>query len=423
MICFISAGPAYEGRLKMNATSISAGAGTNVSSITGDVYRNVSNVTELIITNPLNVTFDLAKNLTNDTAEEGVTRLLRAAQDAGLCEVVFSNLTSSGHVTTTVASYDPAACGVYGSNPALQPLLIVILVCITLWAIFGNSCLIGIILTDENMQEPGNIFLCALAFTDIAQSLMYSPNAIYSLVHGESPGGLWCRTQAFFVPFLSVLSTLLLLSLWICRYVHIVWPLEFHSMLTPARLAVAIVTCFLVALTPPLVGLARVGKIVTWSVDIASVDIAEPASLLMPCTFGGPESLAAVMLCLLGVVASCCFASLIYKVARSKQQSDSTKEAWLAQADMFEVKVKAVKTLGIVVLLQWITWVPILVVGILSKAGAVTVATGAFYGDICYVMLQTSTFSDSIVYAFRNEIYRKALAKRKIQRNFINNFH
>ncbi|XP_066283074.1 uncharacterized protein [Branchiostoma lanceolatum] len=195
-------------------------------------------------------------------------------------------------------------------------------------------------------------------------------------------------------------------------------------MLTPRRLAGAMVLCFLLALTPPLVGLARVGHIATWSVDLASVDIAEPASLLMPCTFGGPESVVAVMLCLLGMVISCCCAGLIYREARSKQQPHSIKEAWLARADKLRVKLKAVKTLGIVVLLQWVTWVPILVVGILSKAGAVTIATAAFYGDICYVMLQTSTFSDSLVYAFRNKIYRKALAKMKRKiRLMVNDFY
>ncbi|XP_035675386.1 QRFP-like peptide receptor [Branchiostoma floridae] len=418
----------------MNLTSMSSGADTNVSSIAADVITNVFNVTErvggdLVIrfaTTHWNATFDLAKRMINHTTEDkSVINVIRAAQDVGLCDVIFSNVTSSGNVTTTVASYDPAGCGVYGSNPDLQPLLILILVCIILWAMFGNSCLIGVIATSENMQEPGNIFLCALAFTDISQSLMYTPTAIYSLVHGEPPGALWCRTQAFFVPFLSILSVFLLTSLWICRYIHIVWPLEFHSMLTPRRLVVAMVMCFLVAVTPPMVGLARVGKVVTWSVDLASVDIPKPASLMMPCTFGGPESVVAVMLCFLGVFVSCCCAGLIYREVRSKHLHHGTKEAWLAQADRLEVKLKAVKTLGIVVLLQWVTWVPILVVGMLSKVGAISLTSAAFYGDMFYVMLQTSTFSDSLVYAFRNEIYRKALAKikRKMRLMVINGFY
>ncbi|XP_066287840.1 pyroglutamylated RF-amide peptide receptor-like [Branchiostoma lanceolatum] len=386
-----------------------------------EVFTNVTNATETFfgdllykfVTSHLNITYGLAQKITNAT---NVTSFTKATENGTLCDIVITNVTA-GNVTTTVASYDPAACGIYGSYPAIQPLLIIILLCYTTWSIFGNGCLGVVIATNKDMREPGNMFLCALALTDVALSLSYTPIAIHSLVQGEHPGGLSCRIQAFFMSFLTVLSIYLQVCLWICRYVHIAHPYKFESMLTRGRLAGAMAGCFLIALAPPVVGLARVGTVYTWSMSVASVDIAEPISLMMPCTPGGPESAAVAVLCLLGVAISCGFACLIGKVAWDSETKHDQQLAWQAQADKLKKKLRAAKTLGIVVAVQWLTWVPLMVGAILTKVNVFTTDTASVSADICFLIMQISTFSDSIVYAFRNEIYRKGVAtvRRKIR--------
>ncbi|XP_078619219.1 adenosine receptor A2b-like [Branchiostoma floridae x Branchiostoma japonicum] len=306
---------------------------------------------------------------------------------AAVCDFVTTNITLE-NVTTSVTSYNPAHCGVYGYYPSLQPLLSLILVF---------------------MMEPGNIFLCALALTDIAQILLYAPTAVFNLVHGEIPGEGWCRVQAFLTSFLATFSVYLQASLWICRFIHIAFPLDYSSLMSKRRLAVAMTICFLIALAPPLVGIARVGTLESWTVDVSSVDIAQPLSLMISCTFGGPEGVVYITLLMVGVVTSCVTAGLIFKVAWDNEKRH-TKLTGVAK-DQFNQKLQAAKTLAIITGVQLVTWCPGIIVGLLGKFGIITTDSKLFLIDLSFVALMTSTFTDSIVYAKRKNIYCRAVDK------------
>ncbi|XP_066287798.1 olfactory receptor 13G1-like [Branchiostoma lanceolatum] len=415
----------------MEFLNISSEAATHLTSVMAASFTKVANVTEQLVGGPLyhfmtrhaDVIYDLAKNVTNITAE-GVSSLVKATDEVGTCEFIFSN-TTTGNVTREVVSYNPADCGLYALYPPIKYLLVLILIVCTLWALFGNGCLLGVIMTANDMQEPGSIFLCALAICDIARCLMYSPSTIHSLLSGAPPGWLGCRIQAFLFSFLNCLTIYLQTGLLFCRWVHISFPYHFASHLASNRLALGMVACFSIALMPPLVGLARVGRVSTWALDVASVDIAKPVSLLLPCIPGGTESVVAVILCGIGVIIMCYIAGLISKVAWDNQKKHDKKQAWVTQADQLQKNLKAVKTFGIVVGVQWVCWAPSIILLTLVKLGGITVhiSTMAIWGDITYGIMQTSTFSDSIVYAYRIDIYRKAAKKayRKI-RNIMNDF-
>ncbi|XP_035677214.1 olfactory receptor 2L3-like [Branchiostoma floridae] len=401
----------------MRLPIISPEAVTKLTSAMAGAFTKVANVTEQLaggilnhfVTRHVNVTYDLAKNVTNITAE-GVSSLVKSIGDVGMCEFTFTNVTISGNTTEEVVSYNPVNCGLYGLYPPIKYLLILVLIGFLLWTLFGNGCLIGVVMTDKDMQEPGNIFLCALALCDIAQCLMFSPSAIHSLLHGVSPGWLGCRIQAFLVSFLSCLTIYLQAGLLFCRWVHIAFPYHFAKHLASSRLALGMAACFFVALVPPLVGIARVGRVSTWALDVAAADIAVPVSLLLPCTPGGTESTVTTFLCGLGQIIVCCIAGLISKVAWDNEKKHDTKRAWAAQADQLPKKLKAAKTFGIVVGVQWASWVPLIILVIAHSA--------PIWGDITYIIMQTSTFSDSLVYAYRNDVYRKAMKRafRKMRR-------
>ncbi|XP_066275335.1 olfactory receptor 5B21-like [Branchiostoma lanceolatum] len=409
----------------MNLRNISPEVVTNITggalTVANATKQLIGGLLNHFVTRHVNVTYDLVKNVTNITAE-GVSSLVKATDEVAFCELIVGN-TTTGNITTEVVSYNPVDCGVYALYPPIRYLLVLILVVHALWTLFGNGCLIGVIVTDDDMQEPGNIFLCAMALCDVAQCLMYSPSGIHSLLSGEPPGWLGCRIQTFLVSFLGCLTVYLQAGLLFCRWVHIAFPYHFASHLATPRLALGMAACFIIALMPPLVGLARVGRVSTWALDVASVDIAKPVSLLSPCAPGGTESTVTMFMCGLGVAITCCIAGLISKVAWDNQKKHDKKQAWLAQADQLQRKLKSVKTFGIVVGVQWVSWLPLLVFGCLLKFGGITAYTTAIMGDITYSILQTSTFTDSIVYAYRNDIYRKAVKKayRKM-RNVMNDF-
>ncbi|XP_078616370.1 adenosine receptor A2b-like [Branchiostoma floridae x Branchiostoma japonicum] len=339
--------------------------------------------------------------------------IAQAVQDVtevvGVCEVL-GNVTT-GNNTLTAVVFEPAFCGLYGAVPSLAPLLILVMVCFLLLSLFGNSCLVGVILTTDYMKEPGNYFLAAMAITDTALAMAYNPIAIYSLAHGEYPAGPWCRLQAFFIIFLSILSIYSLLCVWICRYIHIAFPLHYKKVLTRRRMVLVMCLCVLIALIPAAVGVSPIHSLAVGAAEEVLRGFEKPQTLMTPC-LAGPEGLKlAFVINLLAMVAIVFLVSLIYCETRRSQKKHDQKVTWNAQAEDRESKMHAVHTLLIVVLVNWITWLPAFVVSVSMKAGSISLAAAAPWCDITTIVLQSATFSDSLVYAFRYRIYRRALKK------------
>ncbi|CAH1247132.1 ADORA2A [Branchiostoma lanceolatum] len=350
------------------------------------------------------------------------TPIARALQNVsevvGVCEVV-GNVTTNNNTLATVV-FEPALCGLYGAAPSLAPVLILLLVCFLLLAVFGNGCLVGVILTTGHMKEPGNYFLVAMALTDTALALVYNPIAISGLAHGSYPAGPWCRLQAFFIIFLSVLSLHSLLGVWLCRYVHIAYPLNYKRVLTRRRMVHAMCLCVLIAAAPAALGVSPIHAFTVGASEEVLKDFEQPQTLITPCLAGPEGTILSVSVNLVAMVAIVCLVVLICCETRRNQTKHDQKMTWNAQAEDRESKMQAVYTLLIVVLVNWITWLPAFVVTILMKFGAVSLAAASPWIDVATIILQSATFSDSLVYAFRYHIYRRALKKmyREIQNIF-----
>ncbi|XP_078697593.1 adenosine receptor A2a-like [Branchiostoma floridae x Branchiostoma belcheri] len=352
--------------------------------------------------------------------------IARAVRDvtevAGVCEVV-GNVTAENNTLATVV-FEPALCGLYGAVPSVAPLLILVMVCFLLLTLFGNSCLVGVILSTDHMKEPGNYFLAAMAITDTALAMAYHPIAISSLAHGSYPAGPWCRLQAFFIIFLSILSIHSLLCVWICRYIHIAFPLRYKKVLTRERMTLAMCLCVVIAVTPAAIGVSPVCLFTAGAAEEVLRGLEKPQTLITPC-LAGPEGITlAVIINLLAMVGIVCLVVLIYYETRRSQKKHNQKMTWNAQAEDRESKIQAVNTLLIVVLVNWITWLPAFVVSVSMKAGSISLANAAPWCDVTTILLQSATFSDSLVYAFRYQIYRRALKKmyENIHHIFTKNF-
>ncbi|XP_078660045.1 trace amine-associated receptor 2-like [Branchiostoma floridae x Branchiostoma belcheri] len=339
----------------------------------------------------------------------------------GVCEVVGNAVTGNNN-NSTLASvvFEPAFCGLYGAAPSIAPVLILVLVCFLLLTVFGNGCLVGVILTTSHMKEPGNYYLVAMALTDTALALAYNPLAMYSLAHGSYPAGPWCRLQAFFIIFLSVLSLHSLLCVWLCRYVHIAYPLSYKKVLTRRRMVYAMCFCVVIAAAPAALGVSPVHVITAGASEEVLRRFEQPQTLITPCLAGPEGTILSVSVNLVAMVAIVCLVALICCETQRSQRKHDQKLAWSAQAEGRDTKMQAVYTLLIVVLVNWITWLPAFVVTILLKFGAVSLAAASPWIDVATIVLQSATFSDSLVYAFRYHIYRRALKKmyRKIQNMF-----
>lgn len=100
-------------------------------------------------------------------------------------------------------------------------------------ALAGNSILICVILSQPSLHEPMYIFLSMLASTDVLLSTSTMPKALanfwLSSTHISFDG---CLTQMFFIHFLFVAESAVLLAMAFDRYVAICSPLRYATILT-----------------------------------------------------------------------------------------------------------------------------------------------------------------------------------------------
>ncbi|XP_039079706.1 olfactory receptor 52B6-like [Hyaena hyaena] len=100
-------------------------------------------------------------------------------------------------------------------------------------ALAGNSALICIILSQPSLHEPMYIFLSMLASADILLSTSTMPKALANFWLGSGHISFdGCLTQMFFIHFLFVADSAVLLAMAFDRFVAICSPLRYTTVLT-----------------------------------------------------------------------------------------------------------------------------------------------------------------------------------------------
>ncbi|ELK38706.1 Olfactory receptor 52B6 [Myotis davidii] len=100
-------------------------------------------------------------------------------------------------------------------------------------ALVSNSILICVILSQPSLHEPMYIFLSMLASADVLLSTATMPKALVNFWLGSSHISFdGCLTQMFFIHFLFVADSAVLLAMAFDRYVAICSPLRYATILT-----------------------------------------------------------------------------------------------------------------------------------------------------------------------------------------------
>ncbi|KAM9034624.1 olfactory receptor 52B2-like [Sarcophilus harrisii] len=102
-------------------------------------------------------------------------------------------------------------------------------------ALGGNSLLIILIWMEHSLHEPMYFFLAMLAMTDflLCNTIMPKMLALFWF-QAESISFEACITQMFFVIFIFVMESTILLAMAFDRYVAICFPLRYTMILTPS---------------------------------------------------------------------------------------------------------------------------------------------------------------------------------------------
>ncbi|XP_027703079.1 olfactory receptor 51F1-like, partial [Vombatus ursinus] len=104
-------------------------------------------------------------------------------------------------------------------------------------AISGNSMILFIIITNQSLHEPMYYLLSMLSVTDMCLSLSTMPTTLGVLcLNIQEIGWNACISQMFFIHFLTVMESSVLLAMAFDRYIAICNPLRYATILTPKRI-------------------------------------------------------------------------------------------------------------------------------------------------------------------------------------------
>ncbi|XP_037009905.2 olfactory receptor 52Z1P [Artibeus jamaicensis] len=104
-------------------------------------------------------------------------------------------------------------------------------------AVIGNSFLIFLIMTQSSLHEPMYLFLSMLAFADVLLSTATAPKMLAIFwFHSVTISFGSCTSQMFFIHFIFVAESAILLAMAFDRYVAICYPLRYTTILTSSAI-------------------------------------------------------------------------------------------------------------------------------------------------------------------------------------------
>ncbi|KAF7482097.1 hypothetical protein GHT09_006690 [Marmota monax] len=119
-------------------------------------------------------------------------------------------------------------------DPALQPLIFSLFLCMYLVTILGNLLIILAVSSDSHLHNPMYFFLCSLSINDISLSTTIIPKMLVNILRqDQSISYMGCLSQVCFVIVFVGMENCLLAVMAYDRYVAICHPLRYTVLMNP----------------------------------------------------------------------------------------------------------------------------------------------------------------------------------------------
>ena len=283
----------------------------------------------------------------------------------------------------------------------------VLLAVINVAAFFGNLSVCCAVYRNQRLRTFANMFVVALALSDILISSCCMPFSVATLFHGRWIfGAHFCRFQGFAMFTLAMASLHTMGVIAVSRYFCVVKPEKYIALFNKQRIFMYIALVWFAALVgsvPPFFFktggyMFQPGKAIcmyTFETNIAYTVFIECVYISTPLT-----------------VITICYAKVFYTVSRSNQVFSHENNPAQLRANVEEAKVT--KTLASVMAGFAFCWLPICIMDYIGAShGEPTLPSQAYltYGFLGYL----SSSINSFIYGATNRHFRreyKAIASK-----------
>ncbi|XP_028646230.2 olfactory receptor 1052-like [Erpetoichthys calabaricus] len=301
----------------------------------------------------------------------------------------------NGTVTVTVSEF-VLHCAI---DPEQRTITIVSLALIYFVTLIGNLLVIAVITMNPHLKTPMFLYICFLAIIDVVNSTNLIPRMLAILLFNSStvPYGP-CLLQLSVVYYLGVLEGNLLLVMACDRYVAVVYPLRYPSIVTSKVVCASIFLVNIIGaviLTPYLVYVRELSFCRTNVLPYCFCDYATMVQIA--CT-DDPKYIV-ILSITTGISASYCVTLTVfsyYKIARAALKISSVKG-----------KQKVFSTLLTHLLVVGLFYFPLMISYILPGVGVKLSAEACT--SLIIVAILVPPMMNPLIYSFRNKEIKSSI--------------
>lgn len=307
-------------------------------------------------------------------------------------------------------------------DPA-EVLYIVLELLIAFFSVLGNVLVCWAVCLNSNLQSITNFFVVSLAVADIAVGVLAIPFAI-AISTGFCSNFYGCLFIACFVVILTQNSIFSLLAIAVDRYIAIIIPLRYNSLVTGERARGVIAICWVLSIAiglTPMMGWHKISP----SESELSGDNASCLPGLMRCLFEEVVVMdymvyfnffACVLIPLLLMLA---IYLCIFMAARHQLKLMEVKAAHGEKSrSTLQKEVQAAKSLAIIVGLFAVCWLPLHIINCFTLFCQECRRPPLWVLNVAIILSHANSVVNPFIYAYRIREFRQTF-RRIIRRHIL----